>query len=294
MENELIESRAKMSFHLDGENEIDASLLSHMISDMADFTQIMAKEVNPDAYLKMNVTAFKNGSFQVDFSAVCQAAQSIFLTVGAAATIAGSVIGAVKGGIELKKLLKGEKPKSIKKLPDGKVEIESKDGDKATVPSASQTVIYNIRADQLITNISGYAKEHNPNGGFTVSDESGAVYCSTDDVMGMSKPSNIVETTTCQRSHTEVDMLIRKAVLEGSSKWGFDYNGRAIDATIEDEDFLLWFMENGTVNRGDHIRATLDILTDVDPNGVAIKGTEKFTVVQVHGRILHSMEESKI
>ena len=50
----------------------------------------------------MNVTAFKNGSFEVLFSAVCQAAETLFTGVGVAATTAGAVIGAVKGGIEIK------------------------------------------------------------------------------------------------------------------------------------------------------------------------------------------------
>ena len=294
MENELIESKATMSFHLDGESEIDATLLAHMISDMADFTKLMAKEVNPDAYLKMNVTAFRNGSFQVDYSAVCQAAESMFTAIGVVAATAGTVIAAVKGGIEIKKLLKGERPKEVKKLPDGFVEVESEDGNKVITPAASQSVIYNIRADQLISNISNYVQEHDPRGGFTLSDGGHPVYCSAEDVKGMSRLAPIVDTVTCQRSRIEVDMLIRKPVLEGNSKWGFDYNGRAIDAAIEDGDFLEWFQEHGTVNRGDHIHATLEILVDIDPNGSPIKGTEKYCVVKVHGKILHSSEQKAI
>lgn len=293
MENELIESRAGMSFHLDGENEIDATLLSHMISDMVGFTKIIAKEVNPDAYLKMNVTAFKNGSFEVLFSAVCQAAETLFTGVGVAATTAGAVIGAVKGGIEIKKLLKGKAPKSLEDLPGGKISVEAQNGEKVTVPSASQVVMYNIQADQLITNISNYAKEHNPNGGFTVSDGAGNVYCSSCDISEMAKASDITETSTCQRSRVETDLLIRKPDLEGSSKWGFTYNGRIINASIEDDYFLEWFQTHGTVNRGDHIHATLEIYVDIDPQGNPIKGTEKYTVIKVHGEILHDIENTK-
>ena len=293
MGNGLIESKAGMSFHLEGENEIDATLLSHMISDMVEYTKIMAKEVNPDAYLKMNVTAFKNGSFEVLFSAVCQAAETLFTGVGAAATTAGAVIGAVKGGIEIKKLLKGKSARAINDLPDGKISIEAQSGEKVTVPSASQVVMYNIQADQLITNISNYAKIHNPDGGFSIADESGSVYCSPFDISEMAKPSDITETTNCQRSRVDADLLIRKPDLEGTSKWGFTYNGRLINAAIDDDVFLEWFKSHGTINRGDHIHTTLEIYVDVDPQGNPIKGTEKYTVIKVHGEILRDIESAQ-
>ena len=153
--------------------------------------------------------------------------------------------------------------------------------------------MYNIQADQLITNISNYAKEHNPNGGFTVSDGAGNVYCSSCDIYEMAKASDITETSTCQRSRVETDLLIRKPDLEGSSKWGFTYNGRIINASIEDDYFLEWFQTHGTVNRGDHIHATLEIYVDIDPQGNPIKGTEKYTVIKVHGEILHDIENTK-
>ena len=70
--SELIKSTAQFGIHLEGESEIDAILLSKTISDMAELTQLAARKENPDAYLKMNVTAFKNGSFQIDFSTVCE------------------------------------------------------------------------------------------------------------------------------------------------------------------------------------------------------------------------------
>lgn len=113
MENDLIQSKAQFSFHLDGENEIDATLLSKTIADMAELTKLAAREQDPDAYLKMNVTAFKNGSFQIDFATVCQAVQNIYQAAPVVAGLALTVVSAVKGIFEIKKILKGEKPKSI-------------------------------------------------------------------------------------------------------------------------------------------------------------------------------------
>ena len=70
--------------------------------------------------------------------------------------------------------------------------------------------------------------------------------------------------------------------------------GKAIEAAILDEAFLDWFSDNGTVKRGDHIDANVEILIDLDPNGSPLRGTEKYTVVQVNGKIMHEMEQFKI
>lgn len=295
MENELIESKAKMSFHLDGDNEIDAALLSKMISDMAELTKLTARNTNPDAYLKMNVTAFVNGSFQIDFSAVCQAAETMFSSVPACVGLAATVIGGVKGIFEIKKLLKGSKEKSSVENGDGTITVESNSGQKIRVPAQSGIVMNVVQVDQLVTNISAYAKEHNPDGGFSVSSDNDTIYCSAEDVSEMSKPMPIVETATCRRSRIEATMLIRKAVFEGAAKWGFDLNGKAIEASIEDDDFMLQFQQNGSVNRGDHLKATIEVYVDLDLQGFPIKGSEKYTVIKVHGGILHNdMVQTKL
>lgn len=285
MANELIESRETMSFHLDGSSEIDAVLLSKMISDMAELTKLAAHEVDPDAYLKMNVTAFRNGSFQIDFSAVCQAVETIFTTFAPGVGVAATVIGAVKGIFEIKKLLKGEEAKSVKNTDGEQITIEAKDGNTVTVLKQSQIVMNSIHVDQLVTNIASTAREHNPIGGFSIKVQDSEVACTSDDVRNISKTLPIIETANCQRTRIDARMPIRKAVFEGTAKWGFDLNGRAIEASIEDENFMREFHENGSVNRGDYIDATVEIYVDLDENGLPIKGTEKYTVIKVDGGI---------
>ena len=71
---ELTKSESSLNFHLDGESQIDAKLLSRIINDFAELTQCAAKDIDHEAYLKMNVTAFENGSFNIAFSAVCEKA----------------------------------------------------------------------------------------------------------------------------------------------------------------------------------------------------------------------------
>jgi hypothetical protein len=282
MENTLVESRAGMSFHLDGNNEIDAVILSNIISEMAALTSAVSKEVNPDAYLKTNVTAFKNGSFQIDFSAVCKAAETMFSDPAAVVTIAATIIGAVKGCFEIKKMLKGEKEKSVSDNSDGSITITTADGATITAPKASQIVLGNVQAAQNIANVCFYAREHNENKGFTISDKDGGVYCAPADLEKMSTPSLITETVSCQRGRVEALLPIRRPVLEGYSKWGLKYNGKAIDASITDEDFLERFHQSGSVRAGDCLQALMEVYVDVDRNGIPIAGTEKYTIIKVH------------
>ena len=291
MENNLIESRGEMSFHLDGQSEIDASLLSNMITDMVELTKLTAIEVNPDAYLKMNVTAFKNGSFQIDFSAVCQIAESIFNHATPCAALALTVISGVKGIFEIKKLLKGEKAKAVADTDDGFITVEAQDGKSIKVPKQSEIVMNVKQADQLVTNISMYAKEHNPDGGFLLSTEEDTVYCSSEDISGMVKTLPIEEITTCQRFRVTANLPIRKAIFRGHSKWGFELNGRAIEAAIEDEAFIQYFQENESVKSGDYINANVEVLIDIDSQGSPIKGSERYTIIRVNGGIQHNCDE---
>lgn len=183
----LIESRSQFSFKLEGENEVDASLLAKTIGDIAELAKLAANTEDPEAYIKMNVTAFKNGSFQIDFSAICEAAKTLFDKADKIAAFALSVVGVVKGIFEIKKFLKGKKPKAIKDESTKIISVEDDAGNKITVPRSSAIVINNVRADQLTINIASYMQEHNPNGGFTISTEQGDLRCEPEDVKQISK-----------------------------------------------------------------------------------------------------------
>ena len=50
------------------------------------------------------------------------------------------------------------------------------------------------------------------------------------------------------------------------------------------------FKENGTIRKGDYIKANLEIYMDLDEEQQPIKGTEKYTVTNVHGDIQHGYD----
>ena len=283
MKTDLLKSQANLGFHLHGDSYIDAELLSRTIHDVVELTKLAALEENPDAYLKMNVTAFKNGSFQIDFSAICEIARNLFTVENI--NIASGIISTVVGFFEIKKHLKGKAPKSV--TPSGpNLKVENEDGDVITVSRSSGSVIYNIKMDQLVVNVAADALEHNPNGGFTLSAGDFEFTCNKDDASVISKPLPIEESTTCKRYTVEDLLPIKKADILGKSAWSFIYKDRVINATIGDDDFLRKIHTGSvSIHAGDYIEATIQIFVDLDENGSPMPDTAKYTIIQVKGDI---------
>lgn len=292
MDTDLIKSQGNFEFHLDGESQIDAFLLSSTISDMAKLTKLTAQQEDPEAYLKMNVTAFENGSFQIAFSAICEVANKIGQSPAASVAFAASVIAAVKGVFEIKKLVKGEKPKEVVKVENNKIKVVNSSGQSIVVPNASGIVLNNVNADQLAVNITYNVKQHNPDGGFTFSTPDGDFSCNSDDIGNMSKSIPISEESICKRSRFEADLPIKKADFLGNSTWEFKYKDRTIKAAINDD---VWAEEvhSGklSVKADDYITATVEVYVDLDMISKPIPGSEKYSVVKVHGGIKHNFEQ---
>lgn len=285
MPEDLVKSQATFGIHLDGESQIDAMLLSKTIHDMAELAKLAATEENPDAYLKMNVTAFRNGSFQIDFSAICETAKTLIVPASSATTLASSVVSTIKGFFEIKKLLKGEKPKSVTAHED-KIEIENHLGEIITTSKSSQAILNNCKIDQLVVNVSNNIIEHNPNGGFDFISDGVWERFETSDINGISKPIPIEEEILCKRSRIKTELPIRKAALVGRSAWEFTYNGKSISAPIADDEWINEVNSGDVALRsGDYIVATLEIYVDLDRDGKPIDKSEKYTVLKVHGGI---------
>lgn len=292
METGLIESKAQFSFHLNGESEIDATLLSETIKDMAELAKSVARKENPDAYLKMNVTAFKNGSFEIVFSAACEIASNLYNNLPAVAGLALTIVTGVKYCFEIKKLLNGKKEKSVSDTEDGKIRIENVEGNVLVAPKSSQIVMNNITADQLVVNIASNAKKHSPEKGFTFVVEDESTGYESDALDRIVRPLPVEETSICQRQIVDAALTIRKAVFFGTSKWSFDYNGHAIDASIDDENFLSEIQRGYALKAGDYINARLEVYVDLDMQNLPIQGSEKYRVLEVDGPINHSYDES--
>lgn len=291
MDVKLMKSEDYFSFHLDGNSSIDAVILSKIIMDLAELTKISALEENPDAYLKINVTAFKNGSFQIDFSTICEFTENLISNSPQFIQLASTVISTVKGYFEIKKLLKGNKPKSIQDKNDGKITITSQDNHSVTVNKSSGAVINNFHIDNLVVNISSNISENNKDGGFSFETTTDTTHFSNEDIANMSRPLPIIEEEQIKNTIISADLPIKKADLLGKSAWSFIFNNKTIDAKIDDEDFIDK-IHNGeiSIHSGDYITAELVISVQISENHLPDESTTKYSIRKVIGGIKNNVD----
>ncbi len=291
MEEKLIKSESNFAFHMDGENYIDAEVLSNIIKDIADLTKIAAKSEDPEAYLKMNVTAFKNGSFQIDFSAICENCETIFNLAKDGAGFAVTLVTIIEGFFKIKKHLKGETPKKIEELDNNKIQITNNEDSNITVIKSSDIILNNSTVDQLIINISDNVHKHNPRGGFSIERDGDVCYFDNEDMKNLSKPISTTEINSYKEVTLRADLPIKKADLLGNSVWNFIYRNRVINATIEDEDFMeKVHFGKISVHAGDYITADIKIICQIDSDGNPMEDTLKYNVVKVVGDIKNDIK----
>lgn len=286
-----MKSESKFAFHIDGDNSIDAVLLSKIIDGLAELTKIAVKQEDPEAYLKMNVTAFKNGSFEIDFSTICEIKDDLINIVKNDIPLAATLVATVKGFLEIKKLLKGNNAKEVKELPNNKIEVINKDNNSIIVNRASGAIFNHSSIDQIVVNISNNIYQHNPSGGFSFRSDNGSTDFNNEDLINLGKPIPYSETKMYKEETVKIDLPIKKADVLGNSAWSFIYNNKAIVASIEDYEFLKK-VHNGDISfhAGDYITAILKINFQIDENSMPVENTTKYTVLKILGDIQNSKE----
>jgi hypothetical protein len=291
MKNGYVKSNSTFCIRFDGENKINALLLSKAISEMSELTQIAAKEESPEACVELNVTAFKDGSFQVAFSAVVEALPNLIIGATAVAVLAKNVVDTIKCVFEIKKISGDKKPKGIKNSEDDKIIIETESGEKITAPKSSIIIFNNNRVDNIVTNIATYAKQHNPEGSFTFSTESEETSFSTEDLEKMAKSFTVEETITKRTTQVETKLVIKKPDIMGDSKWDFYYENKRISANINDNEWLERLHNREfKIGSGDAINVKLEQYVELDTANIPIENSEKYTVLSVKGDIESKQE----
>lgn len=288
MEQNLIKSQDKFSFHLNGDSSIDALLLSKTIQDFAELTKLIALEQNPEAFIKLNVTAFENGSFIIDFQTITEIVETISESKEMFSIFASIVVGGIVGVFKIKKFLKGETP--LEQTIEGdSIKIKNKDGDVIVVPQASAPVLNNCRVDNLVINIASNTAKNNDGKGFSLtSSNNEKIEFSEHDISYMCHPI-AAEKENISRIKTQIIdtyLRIKKPVLVGPAKWELIYKGEAINVKIEDDDWLT-SVQTGRIgiNANHLLHAYLQTEVELDDNGMPIPETQKYKISHVLGLI---------
>jgi len=281
---EFIESKSTLSLCLNGDNKVDALTLSNIIKNIAEISDIVASEQNPDAQLSVEVVAFKQGSFEIAIEFISCVASTLApiatsVTVYAIGTYMSEII---KGNFEAKKLSKGEKPKKVYEIEDGQVKIEFSSGECIVLPKGSEEIFRNKLLDGLVSDTSSLAQKKD---GFKISTEKNTSNYTKEDLHLMSLPFSH-ETNMSDKSFVSRPILpIKKADVLGDSAWSFRYESRTINAAMQDEAFMRRIHSGSeSITAGDSIEATMLTEITTDDSGLVLK--TKYTVQEVHGDII--------
>lgn len=284
--NDIIKSESSFSFHLDGENSIDAFSLATIIGNMAELTAIAVHEDEPEANVNVKVTALKQGSFVIDFSTICGIVNTLLSNTPDIVSTAANAIETITGFFKLRKLLNGKLPKQIQPINDNKICVTNETGENLVINKSSGLILNNPHTEALTQNISITVYANDNAKGFSIDTTESSVHFDNEDLLKMNKPIPIIDNYTQQISVIRTDLLIKKPDILGHSAWAFRYNGKNIEARINDDDFYEYIQEGDfTIQHGCYITADLEIAIDLNVSGFPDDKPPKYTVRKVYGGI---------
>ncbi|KRQ85783.1 hypothetical protein ABG79_02438 [Caloramator mitchellensis] len=288
MEAKFNESISNFSFEFLGDEGIYADTLSQTINNIVDILQILTIKKDPDAFFKLKITRFRQNSFDIDLMAIIKYIPNLINKENL--EIAGSIIASLVGIFEIKKHLKGERPKEIKYDGDT-AKVINKDGEILIKDSDTVNIfVQENKIENSIVNIFNVLKQDDLRESLRIyKDNEIAVTIEKEEYDNMSKkvierkdaPANVFTNIV------NAELLLKKPDLLGDSQWGFIYN-KSIYATIKDEAWLKK-VHQGLIRNlyaGVKIPVKLLIEIELDEFHNPIKDSDKYTVLEVTGDII--------
>ena len=280
------------SISFDGGNTIEASVLGSALSNLAFIIgKVVESEPTKPEY-KLQVKTFEKGSFLIEFlfALVTFGQIAQFYTINDAA----AMINILKGMFDIKKLLKGEKPKEVKEyLEDGYVQVSAPDGTQVMAPTGSKIVISSPEVDKRISEIAQVTRIHNPDGGLKLIHGQDVFYFEKESIEDIAIPAHVPEKNNSENSNTmRVLLPIKKPDLLGNGAWSFKYGKRTINATIEDKEFMLSVHQGkSSYKAGDKLDVDLTTITKLSPSNSLLK--ETYIISRVYG-IIPGEQQTKL
>lgn len=285
----ILESVESFSVRYGGdEHTIDAEVFTKTINNVIDLVKLSAHSIDPKAFLRLEIKANKEGSFETIIDAIAQEVQTIFTTDNI--SFAGNVIQGVLNFLLIKYHLKGKKPKLIKKTDQNTTNITNQDGKVINMPSnTSNDFFSNAKIDNCIVNIYNAAGDSNkPNLDFEGLEQNVSIEKNDYDPMQqlVVDGKNIISTINTQ-DPIIVELNLKKPDLLGDSAWQFVFN-KVIYAKINDSQFLKK-VHNGqikTLYAGVKIKCKLKIEVELDEKLNPIPNGDKYTILEVIGDVI--------
>ncbi|HCU07640.1 MAG TPA: hypothetical protein DF480_01485 [Clostridiales bacterium] len=291
---DFIKSEAQFSFELEGKSEIDAQALSQILSSTVDIVEEIIRN-EPDTYVNLKVTKFRNDSFDIDFQAVAEQAVTLMSSPDA---IAAYLVGAVCGVFKIAKHLNGSRPQKIENSGDDAQITNVAGNTLITSRKTADKYFSGAKIENSIINIVNVVKQDEERQGFQIKDnvKNEVVEYTKENIHAVAPvvEGMIIDEAEVFENTIQTFLIIRKPDLYGDSKWGFIFD-KNIDATIEDKAWLERIHAE-KVRFGPGMRIQVELKTEVslDKSGNVIKGSERYRVLKVIGDIIEAEKDHQI
>jgi len=287
--SKLKEEIETFTVNFSGSNYIDSEDLSIILSNLAKIIKVSAREIDPNAYCKLNFKQSRNGSIEIDFATVSQVTHTLFNLVSQGVGVAWIATQTFEKILDVKQRLKSKKFEIIK---DDKQEciVKTEDNEELKIDKTqSRADLYfkDVVFDECVVNIfSSATKEEERK--FSLKRKDRAIEYNESDVSGFKR--KVINKEDLDKSKIDNkeeirDLIIKKPDFLGCSKWEV-VSDRTINVSIEDEEFAKK-VKSGLVKiyAGCKIKAKMNIITKTDEE-FNIIGEPDYKVIEVIGDII--------
>lgn len=287
MEQELQESVDTFKVIFGGENKVDAELFVQTINNTIKLVKASANAIDPTSFLRLEIRAHKEGSFEAVIDVVARCSESLFSKENV--RLASEIATGFLAFLQIKQFLRGKKAKKIEKGIRTTKIINQDDNSLEVKNEIAEPYFKNNIIENSIINIFNEVTQH-PRDYFLVEHQENKVNITKEDYEHMAHcilTEDSVRTKVETPSPIHVNLLLKKPDLLGHSSWDFVYN-KKISARIEDNEFLRKVHQGKikTLYAGVKIPCLLKIEYELDNMFNLILGSEKYTVLKVTGDII--------
>ncbi len=279
---ETIIQECNCRLKLEGNNEIPADVLCGVLSNILVIAEkTKSEEVDRIQYM---VKATSKGSFLMDLAIIAESVVPPLIANGPdIINVASNSLEILSELFNLKTFLKGEKPKTVEERK-GCVKVTNNEGT-IKVFNIAGDFINNPQIDRAITGIGNSLANGNVPSMIIsdVDNKEDIVKVEEEDYPYIKQPivsgirENIFENTV------DVEFTVKKPDLQGKSKWGIVLDGRCIQASIDDDEWIKKVQQGLiSVNSKKVIKAKMKITQKADKYNVPIAGTEKYYILKVY------------
>lgn len=231
---ECFESTDTFKLSLGGANTIDAEIFTSIMNDIIALVKEALNVVEPNCFARMDIRATEPGSFVTIIDTIVKYSPNLFNAENLA--VATHLIEATVGFIEIKKHLKGTKPKSITPEENNLIIKNSHDECLIVPEKVGNAYFQNNTIQKLIINIVNKAEEGDR-------DNIALITPTKNLLVNNSEYKDMATSIDTQRNNIvtqepfPVKLPLKKADFVGDSKWEFIFN-KVISVKIIDEDFM--------------------------------------------------------